>query len=665
MAKHFTYKSYAWSLGTTSFRMADFHRKVEEQLILLDAFWNVPENKSRIWKSNAQTQSLYYDFLFEKGFISGEIQNSPDKKSKTARQKTSGLVDIGLIYNDRRLTPVGKKLLDMCRSGDFSCDNEFQIPRDSYLYLKQILKTVYKTEDWKVRPFLAAGKVLMECDGYLSEKEFTYLLPLCVSEDITKEIIKQIRNYREGKTTLNRIITESVLCRYNYPSALHYFVHSAKTPEDIMVTGMNRDGIRHDACYTSLYQELKRVYLDRKQEAIPSLMKAARAVKNKPGTLWRGLLFSNARRCTSFSDLAPNDFDSVHTEEQFDRCFFSYLHLNKIKATLRDYMDLNRRYLKITDAFLFEDGKVTFTPFFDYFFRTNAGKVFEDTFSDCDLLTEDCDIETINKHLRFHENEVIRIFNAENALSAHSLEEVYDFLENDRYLRFRKLIDTRFPDPVILSMLDKFESRDQDADLISLAGGEADVPTIFEYIVAVVWYRISGYTGKILDYMNLSLDMNLLPRTHAGGGESDIVYKYAETPFYPSHSLLIECTLMEGTTQRHGEMEPVSRHLANYMIDEDENAYCTFVSNNLHASVISDFRMRRSFPYYRNERDHVNGMKIIPLHTRELKRIIEKKLSYAQLYKIFDDAFVSDEEEAPPAWYDTCVRGKIDSIQEG
>ncbi|SET20182.1 AlwI family type II restriction endonuclease [[Clostridium] polysaccharolyticum] len=39
--------------------------------------------------------------------------------------------------------------------------------------------------------------------------------------------------------------------------------------------------------------------------------------------------------------------------------------------------------------------------------------------------------------------------------------------------------------------------------------------------------------------------------------------------------------LMEGTTQRHGEMEPVSRHLANYMIDEDENAYCTFVSDNL------------------------------------------------------------------------------------
>ena len=32
--KRFTFQTYAWSLGTTSFRMANFHRKVEEQLII-------------------------------------------------------------------------------------------------------------------------------------------------------------------------------------------------------------------------------------------------------------------------------------------------------------------------------------------------------------------------------------------------------------------------------------------------------------------------------------------------------------------------------------------------------------------------------------------------------------------------------------------------------
>jgi hypothetical protein len=299
---------------------------------------------------------------------------------------------------------------------------------------------------------------------------------------------------------------------------------------------------------------------------------------------------------------------------------------------------------------------------FDNFFKTDAGKVFDDAFVSCHLLTEDCEIEKINKYLVFNDKKVVEVFNAENNLSVDSIKEVYDFIENDRYNRFRHLIDTKFPNSVIVSMLDKFETREQDSELISIAGGEADVPTIFEYIVAVAWYRISGYSGKILDYMNLSLNMNLLPRTHAGGGESDIVYKYSETPYYPAHSLLIECTLMEGTTQRHGEMEPVSRHLSNYMIDEDENAYCTFVSNNLHASVVSDFRMRKANPYYRNNNEHVDGMKIIPLHTRELKTIIEKKMSYAQLFKIFESAYVSTDVQAPPEWYNTCVKAEIDVV---
>jgi hypothetical protein len=336
--------------------------------------------------------------------------------------------------------------------------------------------------------------------------------------------------------------------------------------------------------------------------------------------------------------------------------------LIKIKATLGDYKDLNRRYLQITDAVVFDDGKVEFTPLFANFFKTDAGKVFDDAFLGCHLLAEDCEIDRINKYLVFNDKKVVEVFNAENNLSVDSIKGVYDFIENDRYNRFRQLIDTKFPNNVIVSMLDKFETREQDSELISIAGGEADVPTIFEYIVAVAWYRISGYSGKILDYMNLSLDMNLLPRTHAGGGESGIVYKYSETPYYPAHSLLIECTLMEGTTQRHGEMEPVSRHLANYMIDEDENAYCTFVSNNLHASVVSDFRMRKSNPYYRNDNEHVDGMKIIPLHTRELRTIIEKKMSYAQLFKIFEAAHLSTDVQAPPEWYNTCVKAEIDDV---
>lgn len=662
MPEHFAFKTYAWSLGTTSFRMADFHRKVEEQLILLDRFWREGDNGERTWAANTETQVRYYDFLFERKFTTGEIRDRPDKMAKSARQKTSGLVDIGLIDGERRLTPVGERLLSMAKSGDFRCDNPFQIPGDSFLYLKQMMKTVNAVEGGVVRPFLVTGKVLSACGGYLTDEEFTYLLPLCVSEETTGNIIEKIGLHRRSGKPLDEIIVETVLGRYSYPAALDYLIGSAKTPEDIMAAGMNRDGARHDACYARLYEELRRVYLEGDPGAVPGLLEAARGIGNKPGALWRKLLLSKVGKRRGACRLAPNRFDGVETEEAFDRCFFTYLHLHKIKATLSDYRDLNRRYLQITDAVLFDDGKVAFTPLFANFFKTDAGKVWEDAYRDCRLLAEDCPLERINASLVFDGGKVIGAFNAETGLSVDSMEGVYDYVENDRYRRFRRLIDTRFPNKVILKMLDQFESRERDAELIGLAGGQADVPTVFEYIVGVAWYRLSGYCGKILDYMRLSLDMNLLPRTHAGGGESDIVYQYARTPYYPKHTLLIECTLMEGTGQRHGEMEPVSRHLANYMIDEDENAYCAFVSNNLHASVLSDFRMRKSFPYYRNDREHVDGMKIIPLHTRELKRVLEKNISYAQLYGLFEDAHASPEGLPPPEWYARRIKAEIEAL---
>ncbi len=131
------YKSFCWGLGTTSFRTKQFNRTIEEQLSLLDEFWHSPENSGEDWANNNALQIRYYDFMKEQGFVSGDAP----RKDKDAREKTSGLVDIGLITDSRRLTEAGVALLEISRSGDFASDNIFQIPRDSFIYLKQLLKT--------------------------------------------------------------------------------------------------------------------------------------------------------------------------------------------------------------------------------------------------------------------------------------------------------------------------------------------------------------------------------------------------------------------------------------------------------------------------------------------------------------------------------------------
>lgn len=658
MTEHFTFKSYAWSLGTTSFRMADFHKKVEEQLLLLQEF---RKNSKDDWCGNNKIQVNYYDYLYKNGFISGELEDNA-KKAKTARQKTSGLVDIGLIDDNRRLTSVGEELLTIVKNKDFSSDNKFQIPKDSFIYLKQIMKTSCVVEAGCVRPFLVVGKVLYACGGYLTEDEFTYLLPLCVNEETTNHIISSIINLRKHTIDIDDIIINTVLTCYDYPRAKSYFLSSPKEDEDIMLIGMNRDGIKHDKCYISLYHLLTKVYVNKDYSQIEKLYASTKELKGKIGTLWRKILFNNARRKPSnIKDLVANRFSSICNQNEFDICFFNYLHLIKIKATLLDYKDLNRRYLSITDAFLFADSNFSFTPIFESFFYGKPSRVFEEAYQSSPLLHTNVQLEEINENLIFEDTNIIAALNSKYKKDLTSIADVYTFIERDRYMRFRQLIDSKFTNEVIVSMLPKFENREFDHELINMVGGDADVPTIFEYIVGVAWYRLSGYEGKILDYMKLSLDTNLLPRTHAGGGESDIVYKYEASREYPSHTLLIECTLMEGTNARRGEMEPVSRHLANYMIDQDVNAYCTFVSNNLHSSVISDFRMRLNNPWYRTDTEGVEGMKILPLHTTELRILLEKNIKYPQIYALFMSACES-KIKIPPQWYTTCIKDKINSI---
>ncbi len=47
-----SYKSFCWALGTTSFRTENFNKTIEQQLSLLNAFWEREENRGEIWEAN-------------------------------------------------------------------------------------------------------------------------------------------------------------------------------------------------------------------------------------------------------------------------------------------------------------------------------------------------------------------------------------------------------------------------------------------------------------------------------------------------------------------------------------------------------------------------------------------------------------------------------------
>lgn len=244
--KNIPYQSFCWVIGTTSFRTAKLNLKIEAQLLLLDEFYNEIIKESS-WNWNNKMQEKYYDFMKNKDFLTGAAK----RKDKDAREKTSGLVDIGLITEDRLITKVGKELLKITSNGNFVTDNVFNINRDSFIYLKQLLKTSINVSGSIIRPFIAVIKCLTELE-FLSYDEFTYFIPLIRDEESLNQIISDIKLYREGKISAEEIIYKRLMQMDNYKLAREEFIASDIDENLICLVGMNRKSRSYDKPYYKL-----------------------------------------------------------------------------------------------------------------------------------------------------------------------------------------------------------------------------------------------------------------------------------------------------------------------------------------------------------------------------------------------------------------------------
>lgn len=645
--EHIPYQSYCWCLGTTSYRTRNFNQNIERQLALLDEFWQ--DHEQEHWERNSWLQSEYYQFMQAKGFVQGQAPR-PDKD---AREKTSGLVDIGLLTDQRRLTPAGAALLDLSRAGDFTPDNPLDLPKDSYLYLKQLMKTGIAAGTGTVRPYLVLVYLLDKLD-YLADDEFTYLLPLCLDRPVTERVVERIAALRVQGGGVDQLMLETVLEMEHYQRAYQAFLAHEVTEDLICAVGMNRKSRNYDRAYYTLYAALRAVVLEGAEDRLPAAFAAATELKLSK--YWKPLLFGGHTAAAIRRDPSRcfrREVDWGEDEASFKEFFFLRMHLFKIKATLSDYKDLNRRYFRLTDTVIFADGQVRLDVVPRQFFRQTMDALWPETFRRSGKLWVDCPLEAIAPGLAVEPETIIQGVNETLGCAAATMEEARQAVRDERHRRFDRLIDAKFSQGVLLTLLDQFRDRDDEA-IQAAVTDNADVPTIFEYILGILWYQISGRQGSVLDYMNLSLEADLLPRTHAGGGEADIVYQYDRTTAaYGPHTLLLEATLVDNTGQRRMEEEPVTRHLGRYLLDHpDREAYCIFVAPYLDINALAAFRAKKNTPWY-DPADwgrSVPGMKVIPLSTDDLKTILSAGRTYEDLYPVFDAAHAWEEPDVP-RWY--------------
>lgn len=649
--RQFEYKTFMWVLGNTALRHTELALKQEHIVGILMRAQQRAKEDGDDWRWDERAKRSLHRELIELGDIDGESKNP----AKDARERTSGLVELGFLTAGREVTDAGRALSN---PGTFEvAENPLRLSTVGNMYFLQLMKASTKIQGvgW-VRGFLVLAW-LLDRWRQLSEDEFQ-LIPLAIdsaSLDTVDSAIGRMRS--DGGGDYRDAVWRVMMQRDHYRELLEEFMTRNLSESDFVELGINRKSRKNESLYHQLFWSLHSVVVDgrRDVDAVVAVWDATRRLKTV-GTRWRKLLFGSAQRVKVAREgvacfAGDVDWLSLGSEREFRSAFFKWWHLNKALATLKDYSDLILRYVSLSECVEFVDRTVRLTLPAAAYFRVVHASVSSSMFERCPVL---CDWPSLSAlggrwvvgqdDLRSAAQEILGF----SVLDTDSLGRIF---EVDRQRRFEKLIESRFDRRALGRALEAFDKR-EDTYIRDHVSSNATIATSFEYVVGLCWYHISARVGDVLSFMRLSLDGSLLPVTHAAGGDSDIVYRYEASAASAAHDLLLEVTLLEGVNVRRGEMEPVSRHLGSHILQGGGSLdYCVFVAPNIDVNVANDFRLRRTGGFWSQDGSKGVDLKIVPLTIQQLRSIVVSGVLYSELCLVFDRAYRSAEVR-PRVWLD-------------
>lgn len=646
------FKTYSWMYGTTSFRVSELKYKIERQLIKLK---NLYENNQEDYNWKA-LQSEYLETLLDEDWFKSNAKSEAEIK-KFARQVTSSLSDLGLLTQDRKITDVGNKLFDILDSNTFDFDNPFGIRNDSFLYLKQFLKVEFSQNvssnsyaEFNINPFIALTYFISKYD-YITKDEFQYLLPLVKNYDELRNLDIDRQN---RAINVRDIIYVKIQNMKNYQEALREFQASNNGITAFKNMLMNRRTSKGSIKYKDLYDVLI-------SENIENIISAIVALPGKTSAKFYEVLFNNHTKPTHENiQEAREYFLSLHFNKNLKENFFYLVHFAKWKTNLEEYFDNNKRFIGLTDVFIFGE-QIKLTPIAEVYFKTIEDYLLSVRLSNSadqyqNLLTTNKTISEINPLLYISSNVLLN--NLQDRYPDLSTENIKESIEEinkqENKNKLDELISNYFSNAKLIDLLGYIKNRD-DKTVKNYLHWDCNTPTVFEYIIGIVFYVMNGKVGNIHDFLNMSIDADLLPRRFAGGGQSDLVFNYG------SHSALIEVTLSKKENQRKMELEPVSRHLGRYKLNSGKSGdYVIFIASHLDPNILVNFRSYKDLRYY-NTSDtskYVDSLKIIPFDIDDICLIINKGYDRQELEARIENSYV-DREKNGLLWYKNTLQPNL------
>lgn len=633
--------SYSY-FGNTSAKEAKLLINIEAHLILLNELFKTA-TKDDIWKSDSSLQLRYAKILEESKLLD---TREMVLISKNARTKVSFLKDLGLVDFDKlKITNLGNQLLNLLNNKKFEEKNEFlQIDLVSLFFLKIFFS--YKKASDIEDMFLKYLYIFKSLGGKLTKEQF-YLLPLISNYKNIEEFILLLK-----KENINLV---EMFKGYVYDSKREqkrrkeflkdYNENKEITNLKYFASSKSTNFVQQLPYILNIFIEIRNKSYNKKD-----IHNIFSKTINEETNYFRNLYLPTMMGTTKLQ-IKNNNFISMYryffktirnkTEIEFLNYFFDLIYTSRYYNNLKDYMAQNKYYLDLTGVFIFENNEVKVSEIFNVILKSSKYE---------EILTSISNIEISTSSLNYlFENEEIKSIFKSYGVSSSS--ELNNFQYNQNKMKLEKLLKTKFTKEKLIEIIPNFKTRNDDFIQKEITN-RATVPTIFEYVVAVAWYYIDNKNIDFILKAGLSLDSNMLPKSHAVGGNSDFEIRYDD------HTLMIEVTLTESTNQRRAEMESVSRHLGNILLNLDEEkkakSYGIFIAPYLNKNVLNDFRMRKNC-YWENDSTHIKGMNILPFDCDDLVKIISSNKTYTDLKPSFYE-LMEDSNDWGSKWYNNTVR---------
>lgn len=656
-------KDSVMNLGDTSFRRKNL---LDDYKIMLQGITEQLEE----WSTKNSSQMTFYQYVAKSGlindtfygdyysFISDKFKESifekyknkkevTDYKSlvkyfileqkKRGRTYTNALVKIGLVDEKRKITAVGEALLDGDTKQD-DIEKLFNLSADNIIFLRQLLKLkVYESEGENyIYPFRMGIYLLSKFDD-IPQKEFCTILSLIRAgktdeeyrEILDKYKLVKSKNMSFGQYVSRYIQEENLEIKFEEKYRI-----SKEKFEKYFLNRKSKDKIED---YFEFYEISLDFFENRNLEIYKKLEKISKKDSIKKAFGYNKVPFKFCKTLKEFFEENKETMFEAKNIEEFNKLFYELFRDSKNYDLIFEYNDMTIRTFNLSGIISFENGLVNLS------YKWLSKNIFSEIIG-MKKLNNEVVKDNFHKNISFSEifdlseeriESFIEKLRKENNIPKEI--SIFEYFSNKIDKDFEKKLEERFSNDKVCSILNLFKNRENDEKISKEVTDNAKIPTIFEYMLAIAWHRISNKEFNLKKSLKLSLDGDGFPLSHAPGGDGDIIAEYSD------FDVMLEVTLMDRNTQKRGELEPVIRHTANLTIknmEENKKTYTFFVANELDANVINIFRATSQIQLQstQNREKYTNGIKIYSLTIDKIIYLLENNINYKYfLNRVFEN----------------------------